>query len=230
MPLAPISIQQNRFLPSPVGAGLRPARAAHSSVPRSATRRPASPPPPPKKSPPRFQSHRHSCLCSDDLSQLLQSTDPLAATLPFKPNLFSLPPPSHQKKRRPVAFGGGLKSLSWFYLYPPSLPVPEHTIRQHAQQQHLLLRQQSLMRKRLHPFPQPCNPRPCIAPKVTAKNRPASRGERSQSAESLVSETRRGISAGKSRCPAFSARPRATCKSAACRACNKGMSGWRFPF
>src|SRR6516162_2864902 len=105
MPLAPISIQQNRFLPSPVGAGLRPARAAHSSVPRSATRRLASLPPP-EKSPPRFQWHSHSCLCSDYLSQLLQSTDPLAATPPFK--LFSLPPPSHQKKSRPVALAAGL--------------------------------------------------------------------------------------------------------------------------
>jgi len=58
-------------------------------------------------------------------------------------------PRPHKKKRRPVASGGGFKSLGWFACYPPSLPVPEHTNRQHAQRQQArtILWQQFLMRK-----------------------------------------------------------------------------------
>ena len=64
-------------------------------------------------------------------------------------SLRSSVPGPHKKKRRPVASGGGFKSLGWIACYPPSLPLPEHTNRQPAQQQQArtILWQQVFMRK-----------------------------------------------------------------------------------
>src|ERR1700722_4629896 len=69
----------------------------------------------------------------------------------FIPPFLSAPPcPAPTKKNpRPVPPGGGFISLGWIACFPPSLPLPEHTNRQPAQQQQArtILWQQVFMRK-----------------------------------------------------------------------------------
>jgi hypothetical protein len=90
------------------------------------------PPSPQKKTPPSFRWHRHSCLCSDDLPLKFRSrVHPSLQS--FQSSRFPSASLATKKKRRPVASGGGFKSLGWSAYYPPSLPLPEHTNRQHVQ-------------------------------------------------------------------------------------------------
>jgi len=94
---------------------------------------------------PRFKQDRRRIKYSMPQESPVKSTTHNPRSTIFSASA-SLAP---KKKRRPVASGGGFKSLSWFSCYPPSLPLPEHTNRQHAQQQQArtILWQQFLMRK-----------------------------------------------------------------------------------
>jgi hypothetical protein len=101
MPAAPISIQQNR-------PALRPStsesRGGSQTRPRSPHPHPAislrvSMPLPAKKTPPSFQWHRHSCLCSDDLRSNFE-VESIHRCNPSNQAGF-LQPPSPQKKTPP---------------------------------------------------------------------------------------------------------------------------------